>query len=106
MIKISTKSMRKAKGIEPMKTSLSEMFGSFRVPSITKQEMPKGGVSNPISAPMTVTKKKQAITYVYYIDIYKLYINIYINMLFKIRRIYVYYLNFSRHFIVNKSFCI
>ena len=47
--------MISAKGNAPMKTSVSEISGSFNELWITKQETPSGGVRRPISAPMTVT---------------------------------------------------
>ena len=47
--------MIRANGKAPIKTSDSEISGSFKELWITKQETPKGGVSRPISAPMTVT---------------------------------------------------
>ena len=51
----STSSIMPANGKAPRNTSFSDTVGSFKLALITKQEMPNGGVSNPISAPMTVT---------------------------------------------------
>ena len=52
--KIGTNSIIIAKGNDPKNTSFSVISELFRVFLIAKQEMPRGGVSRPISAPMTV----------------------------------------------------
>ena len=57
--RISTISMTSANGNAPMNTSLSAIRSSFSVALMTKQLIPSGGVSNPISAPTTVTIPNQ-----------------------------------------------
>lgn len=58
-------SVTNANGKAPIKTSLRDILSSLIVDLITKQEIPKGGVSNPISAPTTVTMQEQ-----YYFQLY------------------------------------
>ena len=59
MSRTSTSSMVTAKGKAPMNMSARETSGSLMVLLMTKQEMPRGGVNRPISAPTTVTMPNQ-----------------------------------------------
>lgn len=56
---ISTKNITNANGSPPINTSLRLILSSSKLDLITKQLMPKGGVSKPISAPTTVTIPNQ-----------------------------------------------
>ena len=55
MTKSRTSSMITANGKAPINTSDNFISGSFNELCITKHDTPKGGVNNPISAPITVT---------------------------------------------------